>query len=99
MDCSRIGRFEPELLVKLDVQGFEDRVIRGAAETFRRAAAAIIEVNLDVLYEGQASFRGILEAMEAAGLQYAGALDQVQLQADHVVYFDAFFLRRPAKAR
>ncbi len=36
-----------EVLVKLDVQGYEDRVIRGARETLRKAAAAIVEVNVD----------------------------------------------------
>jgi FkbM family methyltransferase len=94
LDHALAGReVVPQLLVKLDVQGFEDRVIRGAAETLRRAEGAIVEVNLDSFYEGQASFRDILGGIEAAGLKFAGALDQVIWGDGHVSHFDAVFLR------
>jgi len=83
-----------DVLVKLDVQGYEDRVIRGAGETLRQAAAAIIEVNLDTLYEGQAQFKDIVAGLDAAGLQYAGSLEQVIYSDGHVIAFDALFLTR-----
>jgi len=83
-----------EVLVKLDVQGYEDRVIRGAGQTLRQATAAIVEVNLDTLYEGQARFTDIVAGLDAAGLQYAGSLDQVIYSDGHVIAFDALFLAR-----
>ncbi len=90
-----IGRaLEPEVLVKLDVQGYEDRVIRGGEATFSLAAAAIVEVNLDSLYEGQATFADIVAGLGKAGLQYAGSLDQNVFSDGHVIFFDAVFLRR-----
>ena len=44
-----------DILIKLDVQGYEDRVIKGGIETFSDARACILEVCLDALYDGQAS--------------------------------------------
>jgi FkbM family methyltransferase len=85
---------EPEVLIKLDVQGYEDRVIRGGKQSFQRAAAAIVEVNLDSLYEGQAAFADIVAELNSVGLEYSGSLDQVVFSDGHVVFFDALFLRR-----
>jgi len=47
---------EQDILLKLDVQGYEDRVIQGGKETFRKANACILEVSLDRLYEDQATY-------------------------------------------
>lgn len=95
LDRALEGRpLDPAILVKLDVQGYEDRVIRGGAATLRRATAAIVEVSLDPLYDGQASFGDLLAALEALGLRYAGSLEQELYRDGHVVYIDALFLRR-----
>ncbi|MFM7189370.1 MAG: FkbM family methyltransferase [Microcystaceae cyanobacterium] len=51
-----------DILLKLDVQGYEDRVIQGGQATFKQARACIIEVSLDRLYENQAQFRDIFYA-------------------------------------
>jgi len=53
----------PEILIKLDVQGYEDRVIKGGQDTFKMAKACILEVCLDKLYEGQANFKEITELL------------------------------------
>ncbi|MDG4577068.1 MAG: FkbM family methyltransferase [Defluviicoccus sp.] len=90
---------EPGLLVKLDVQGYEDRVIAGGAAVFAQAAACILEVNLDALYEGQASFDDLVQRMRAHGLGYAGNLSQAYAPDGHVVFLDAVFLRRSPAAQ
>jgi len=84
----------PEVLVKLDVQGYEDRVIRGGKETLARAAACIVEISLEPLYVGQPTFREIVELLEALGLRYAGNLEQSFGPAGQVVFVDAVFLSR-----
>lgn len=43
-------------LLKIDVQGFEREVLRGAEETLRRTDIAIIEVNFQPHYDGEAGF-------------------------------------------
>lgn len=86
---------EPEILVKLDVQGYEGQVIRGGKRTLARASACLVEVNLDVLYEGQTSFQVLLFQLEELGLTYAGNLEQSLAPDGHVVFFDALFVRAP----
>jgi len=83
----------PEILVKIDVQGYEGHVIRGAANTLSAARACIVEVNRDSLYVGQASFEEIVSALSAVNLRYCGNLSQVHAPDGHVIYLDAVFIR------
>jgi len=84
-----------EILLKLDVQGYEDRVLRGGEQIFARADAVIIEVSLDQLYQGQACFRDIFKQLDGWGYQYAGNFDQMLAGDGHVRYFNALFWRSP----
>lgn len=83
-----------EILIKLDVQGYEDRVIAGGVRLFAKASACILEVCLDTLYEGQAGFLGLLTMLDALGYQYAGNLHQTYGEDGHCIFLDAVFLRR-----
>ena len=84
----------PDVLIKLDVQGYEDRVIRGGRETFRiRAKACILEICLDSLYEKQATFRDILFLFDELGYRYVGNLNQVCADDGHVIFVDAVFVK------
>ncbi len=83
----------PDILIKLDVQGYEDRVIRGGRETFKKATACIVEIALDRLYENQAEFRDIFILMDSLGYRYAGNLDQICAKDGHVRYLNAIFLK------
>lgn len=84
----------PEVLVKLDVQGYEDRVIRGGQATLARAAACIVEISLEPLYAGQPTFREIVELLEGLGFRYAGNLEQTSGPTGQVVFVDAVFLSK-----
>ncbi len=83
----------PEILIKLDVQGYEDRVIKGGFETFKKARACIIEVCLDYLYEGQPDFKRIIDILYDLGFKYAGNLNQSFANDGHVIFIDAVFVR------
>ncbi len=85
---------EDDLLIKMDVQGFEDRVIRGGRQTFSRARACIMEVQRATLYDGQPSFRDLFMAMDGLGHEYVGNFDQCHDAKGNVLYFDAVFIRR-----
>jgi len=82
-----------EILLKLDVQGYEDRVIRGGQETFKKAKACILEINLDKLYENQATFKNISALLYELGYKYAGNLNQSYAIDGHVVFIDAVFVK------
>lgn len=88
-----LGRMPRELLLKLDVQGFEDRVLRGGGRTLSQCRAVLLEVCLDPLYEGQADFFALAQLLHAAGFRYAGNFDQAYGEDGRVVYLDALFVR------
>jgi hypothetical protein len=82
-----------DILIKLDVQGYEDRVIRGGMETFRKARACILEINLDQIYEKQADFRDLTDMLYGLGYRYVGNLDQTYGGDGHVIFIDSVFIR------
>lgn len=87
-----LGSFPREILLKLDVQGFEDRVLRGGQHVLSRCRAVLLEAGLDQLYEGQADFRELVQLLHDAGFRYAGNLHQAYREDGRVVYIDALFV-------
>jgi len=57
------------MLVKMDVQGYEDRVIEGGALTISRATLLMIEMSFAELYEGQPLFDDIYERVKSLGFR------------------------------
>jgi FkbM family methyltransferase len=56
-------------LLKLDVQGYEDRVLRGAETLLSDVALIECEVSLEPLYESQLTFLPMLELLRDSGFQ------------------------------
>jgi FkbM family methyltransferase len=81
------------VFVKVDVQGFEDRVLRGAPRLLDRAAAVLVEVSTVGLYEGQASFAALVAILDAHGLRYRGNVEQQTDRRGRVLFLDAMFGR------
>jgi FkbM family methyltransferase len=84
-----------DMLLKLDVQGYEDRVLRGATETLRSASAVVLEVCLDPLYKDQSDFLRLASFLADSGFEYAGNLSQSYGSDGHVIWLDALFRKRP----
>jgi len=84
----------PEILIKIDVEGYEDRVIRGGVNIFKMAKACVLEICLDELHRSQATFSGISTLMEQLGYGYAGNIDQVCAADGHVIYINAAYVRK-----
>lgn len=84
----------PEILLKIDAQGYEDKVLAGAPQTLARSKAAIIEVSFRELYGGQPLFDSIYRTMHEAGFSYMGNLYQLVHPNDRsVLQADALFVR------
>ncbi len=83
------------ILLKLDVQGYEDRVISGGAETLKRVAVALVETSFLPIYDGQVLFADVHELLFAAGFIFQGNLNQQFHPVDgRIVVADSIFVRR-----
>lgn len=81
------------ILLKLDVQGFEDRVLRGGARVLSYCAAVILEVSIESLYHSQADFLELSRLLYNAGYKYAGNLAQAYGDDGRAIFIDAVFIR------
>lgn len=57
------------VLLKIDTQGYEDRVLAGARETLKSVRALQLEPSLVPLYDGQVLFLDMVRSLEAGGFQ------------------------------
>jgi FkbM family methyltransferase len=80
-------------LIKIDVQGYEDRVIRGGARTVSRARVLVVEASFQALYESQVLFDSVYEMLKELGFRYAGNLEQLHSPLDgSAIQCDAVFV-------
>jgi FkbM family methyltransferase len=64
-----------QTLLKLDVQGFELEVLKGAIDTLKAINYVIIEANLEKLYDNQPSFSTVHSFLLENGFDLNGMLD------------------------
>lgn len=83
------------LLLKLDVQGFEDKVIAGGEDVVARAKIIIIEVSFQPLYEGGPLFDDLYRLLKEHGFTYSGNFEQLCSPKDgRILQADAIFCRQ-----
>ncbi len=93
-DVARELEILEPLMIKLDVQGFEDKVILGGEDIVARAKLMIIETSFDQLYEGQPLFDDIYRMLKERGFTYAGNFEQLASPVDgRILQADAIFVR------
>ena len=81
------------LIMKLDVQGFELNVLRGAVETLGNCAGVFLEVLFEPLYEGQTDFRALMDFLADHGFRFSEFLNERRVPPEQkLVYADAAFL-------
>jgi FkbM family methyltransferase len=71
-----------KLLIKLDVQGYEDEVLRGGAGLIPRAHVVIVEASFQPLYEAQASFHELYARLTGWGFEFKGFVDHLYSSVD-----------------
>jgi FkbM family methyltransferase len=83
----------PKVLLKIDVQGYENKVLCGGSQILRSVDYVMIEVSFDLLYEAQASFDEVYRRLVESGFSYAGNLDQLKSPLDdRILQADALFV-------
>ena len=89
-------QIEDNVLIKVDVQGAEDKVISGGRQMFARAAALIMETTFVPLYEGQVLFDAIYDRLRPMGFTYMGTEHIIRNpHTGRVLQCDSLFLRDP----
>jgi FkbM family methyltransferase len=82
------------ILLKIDTQGYEMPVLRGAAALLRRVIGVQLELSLAPLYEGQALYREIIDTLSDAGLELWNVLPGfVDPTSGRMLQFDGVFFR------
>jgi FkbM family methyltransferase len=82
-------------LVKIDVQGFEDKVISGGLNTIKKAAIIIVEVSFKELYENQPLFDKIYQIVTNLGFNYSGNFEQLLSPGtNEILQADALFIKK-----
>jgi FkbM family methyltransferase len=85
---------EDNLLVKIDVQGFECEVIKGGLATLRRAKLVIVETTFRPIYEGQPLFGDVYGALTGLGFRYGGSHGRLDSPVDGApIQEDSIFRR------
>jgi FkbM family methyltransferase len=84
--------------LKIDTQGYEDRVIDGATSLIARAAGLQVELSLVPLYAGQVLFDKMIKRISADGFElWSLSPGFTNNDTGRLLQFDAIFFR-PSKA-
>ena len=73
---------EDNVLLKIDVQGYEDKVIMGARKLLSTIKIIIVETSFRELYEGQALFADIYKLLDEQGFIYSGSFEELKSPID-----------------
>jgi FkbM family methyltransferase len=85
---------KPPILIKIDVQGFEDKVIRGGEQVFKQTDVIIVETSFQSLYVGQPLFEDIYAMLYDWGFRYRGSVENMYDPANgRIVQADTVFVR------
>ncbi|MFN8651332.1 MAG: FkbM family methyltransferase [Gemmatimonadales bacterium] len=87
------GAPSPSLYLKLDTQGYDLEVLRGAEGCLHRIVALQSEVSVKPIYEGQPSLTEALARLGTLGFEVGGLYPVTRDHAGRVVEFDCVALR------
>jgi FkbM family methyltransferase len=82
------------ILLKIDVQGYEDRVLAGASTLLKSVDFVILEISFKPLYEGEKSSNEMIHLMEQHGFIFLRPLNwNISPQNGEIIEIDALFSR------
>ena len=83
-----------QAVVKIDVQGYEDKVLNGGRKMMSEIKLVIVETSFEPLYSGQPLFQQIYDRLTGAGFRYEGCIDRLLSPLNgRVLQEDSIFLR------
>jgi FkbM family methyltransferase len=89
------GKNVDHALIKIDVQGYEDRVLRGSRRILKSASVVLTEVAFVELYKNQANFNDVYSVMNLNGFYFGGMIDIIKNpEVGEIISGDALFIKR-----
>ena len=86
---------EPKLLLKIDVQGYEMSVLKGAEKTLAKSDIIIIETSFHELYKNQPKFEDIYKFLSEYNFDYRGCLEQIYDERNgRILQSDSIFIKK-----
>ena len=94
-DIAQDLKIADNLFIKIDVQGFEDKVIAGGKNTIKRASILILETSFQTLYKGQPLFEDIHNSLKA-DFRYMGAFGNIRTNKidGSPLFEDSIFIKK-----
>lgn len=89
----------PPGVVKIDVQGFEDRVLAGGRQTISRSSFCVLEMSFVPLYKNSPLFDDIYSEMRGLGFDLAGLAGELYGRSGRLLQVDGIFERRHSEKR
>ena len=87
------------ILLKIDTQGSEHRVLSGGKSVLEITDVAILETSYEPLYEGQALFPELYRTMLSGGFEFRGFLGELRSRrSGRLLQSDSIFVRSPSGA-
>lgn len=83
----------PVEMLLMDVQGYEDEVLRGAPQTLRSCRVVMSELSLQPLYAGSSTFDSVYQALEREGFRLRYLMNPLTGESQQIMQVDGVFVR------
>jgi FkbM family methyltransferase len=80
-------------LLLMDVQGYEDEVLRGANQTLKSCKVVISELSLEHLYVGSSTFDSVYQTLVDKGFHLKCLMNPMKGKSHRILQIDGVFLR------
>lgn len=86
------SQMQGPVLLKLDVQGYEVEVLKGAQAVLRRVDYLVVEMSFEPMYEGEITFRDGMQLVEGYGFRFVRPVGFLRHpKTDEILQMDALF--------
>lgn len=84
---------ETDIFIKIDVQGFEDKVIQGGYHIFAKARYVLIEMSFLPMYLGQPLFNQVHAQLAELGYEFSGITNQICATSGQPMFAHCLYIK------